>query len=64
MDSESVARQAQQLRSKAAQCRRLASTTADRREADMLVEMARQCDERATVLEPLNRVAQRHDGRG
>ena len=52
-----VARQAQQLRSKAAQCRRLASTTADHREAEMLSEMARQCDERATILEPLNRIA-------
>jgi hypothetical protein len=58
-----VVRQAQQLRSKAAQCRRLASTTADRREAEMLSEMARQCDERATLLEPLRRVTQRQDER-
>jgi hypothetical protein len=58
-----VAGQAQRLRSKAAQCRRLASTTADRREAEMLSEMARQCDERATHLEPLHRVAQRQGER-
>lgn len=63
MDHTSVARQAQQLRSKAAQCRRLATTTADLREAEMLTEMARQCDERATLLEPLNRVGQRQDER-
>ncbi len=60
---KTVSRQTQQLRSKAAQCRRLASTTADRREADMLSEMARQCDERATYLEPLQRIAQRQDER-
>jgi hypothetical protein len=62
MDTQ-VARQAQQLRSKAAQCRRLVSTTANRREAEMLSEMARQCDERATVLEPMNRLALQQDER-
>jgi hypothetical protein len=62
MDTQ-VARQAQQLRSKAAQCRRLASTAANRREAEMLSEMARQCDERATVLEPMNRLALQQDER-
>jgi hypothetical protein len=29
----------------------------------MLSEMARQCDERATLLEPLRRVTQRQDER-
>jgi hypothetical protein len=59
--TQSVAQQTQQLRSKAAQCRRLASGIVDRREAKLLTEMARQCEERARELEPLARVAANHD---
>jgi hypothetical protein len=53
--------QAQALRAKAAQCRRLAARAADRVTADLLRAAARQCDARATELEPLQRVAARHD---
>jgi len=50
-------KQAQQLRSKAAQCRRMASTVPDHREADQLTEMARRCEERAIQLDPVPREA-------
>jgi hypothetical protein len=57
----SIAQETQQLRAKAAQCRRLAASIVDRREAELLIEMARQCEERARQLEPLVRVATHRD---